>query len=155
MAGAEKPPKARTSSRSGTHAKRGRPEKPIDEGLVRRLCAIHCTDEEIAAVLGVSVRTLRRRKKSAELGEAMSVGKAEGRVTLRRLQFQAAQNGNTAMLIWLGKQLLGQQQNPVPGGRGEEGEGAGVVPVQAAREQAMEKFRALRREASERRGRSE
>ena len=36
-------------------------------------------------------------------------GKDKGRMSLRRLQFEKAQTGNTTMLIWLGKQMLGQK----------------------------------------------
>ncbi len=36
-------------------------------------------------------------------------GYARGRASLRTWQFQAAKAGNTKMLIWLGKQLLGQK----------------------------------------------
>jgi hypothetical protein len=31
---------------------------------------------------------------------------------LRQLQWQAAEKGNTSMLIFLGKQMLGQMDNP-------------------------------------------
>ena len=30
-------------------------------------------------------------------------------MSLRRMQFEKAQTGNTTMLIWLGKQMLGQK----------------------------------------------
>lgn len=32
-------------------------------------------------------------------------------MTLRRLQWKAAEGGNATMLIWLGKQLLGQKDS--------------------------------------------
>jgi hypothetical protein len=36
-------------------------------------------------------------------------GKAEGNISLRRKQWQmAVEKGNVVMLIWLGKQMLGQ-----------------------------------------------
>lgn len=37
---------------------------------------------------------------------------AGGKRSLRRWQMQAAEKGNTAILIFLGKQYLGQKDNP-------------------------------------------
>jgi hypothetical protein len=39
----------------------------------------------------------------------MSVEDARERVALRRMQWQTAMKGNTRMLIWLGRQVLGQR----------------------------------------------
>jgi hypothetical protein len=88
---------------------RGRPRIELDPVQVERLAAILCTNEEIGAVLGVSVDTLARRKQDdPEFVEALEIGKAIGRATLRRLQWQCANAGSDTMLIWLGKQTLGQ-----------------------------------------------
>jgi hypothetical protein len=87
----------------------GAPPKPIDLATVERLASIACTDEEMAAVLDVSVDTLWRRKRDdAEFREFLERGKGKGRATLRRLQWQRATGGSDTMLIWLGKNLLGQ-----------------------------------------------
>jgi hypothetical protein len=40
-------------------------------------------------------------------------GKASGKIKLRRKQFDVAMKGNTTMLIWLGKQILGQNDQNV------------------------------------------
>jgi hypothetical protein len=37
-------------------------------------------------------------------------------VSLRRAQFKAAKEGNVTMLIWLGKQRLGQKNEPIQSG---------------------------------------
>lgn len=58
---------------------------------------------EIAAVVGCSVDTLERR-----FADIIKDGQATGRSSLRRYQWEAAKKGNTAMLIWLGKQMLDQ-----------------------------------------------
>lgn len=42
---------------------RGRPRIKIDYRQVEQLAAMQCTDEEIAAVLGVERSTIKRRKK--------------------------------------------------------------------------------------------
>ena len=88
-----------------------RPRKEIDMEKVKRMCGIMCTAEEVASVLEISVDTLDRRLK-----EEFDCGYAEffkrysgtGKVSLRRWQFEAAKKGSNAMLIWLGKQYLGQ-----------------------------------------------
>lgn len=84
--------------------KGGRTPKPIDENIVYELAKMHCNNKEIAAVVGVSVDTIERR-----FAVLVDKGKEEGRATLRRLQWQQAMKGNIMMLIWLGKQLLGQK----------------------------------------------
>ena len=91
-------------------ARKGRPEIEIDTSQVERLAQIQCTDEEMAAVLGCSHDTLARRKADdPAFLDALTRGKAKGRMALRRLQWQRANGGSDTMLIWLGKQLLGQR----------------------------------------------
>jgi hypothetical protein len=46
---------------------------------------------------------------SAEIAK----GKSEGKIRLRKKQFDVAMKGNTTMLIWLGKQILGQNDQNV------------------------------------------
>ena len=81
-----------------------RPKKEIDEKTVQKLAEIMCTMTEIAAVVGCSVDTLERR-----FAETIKLGQEKGKTSLRRWQYLAAEKGNTAMLIWLGKQHLGQK----------------------------------------------
>jgi hypothetical protein len=84
-----------------------RPEANIDLQELERLCAMQCTDEEIAAFLGVSTRTIERRRKVQHFREAMECGKAKGRVSVRRNLFRLAINGNLGANIFLAKNLLG------------------------------------------------
>ncbi len=87
----------------------GRPRATIDLAQITALAQIQCTDYELALVIGVSERTIERRKKSDEkFLAAYEKGRAEGRTSLRKWQFEAAKNRNITMLIWLGKQYLGQ-----------------------------------------------
>lgn len=89
----------------------GRPEKLIDVAVAKRAASIGCTIEEIAAVLGVSQRHLYDRlNEDPELKRAIGEARETGRTTLRRLQWQRANAGSDTMLIWLGKQLLGQRE---------------------------------------------
>ena len=84
-----------------------RPRLSIDPAQVEELAAIMCTQAEMATVLGCSVKTLERR-----FGRAIEKGKARAATSLRRKQWQLAEKGNVTMLIWLGKQYLGQRDRP-------------------------------------------
>lgn len=86
-----------------TKRPRGRPEKPVDPNKVFELAKIHCTNAEIAHVCNVSEETLTRR-----FSKELEKGRAEGKRSLRRLQWEGAESGNPTMQIWLGKNLLGQ-----------------------------------------------
>lgn len=86
---------------------RGRPKLDIDQKKLEVLAQIGCTDEEIAAALGVSERTITNRK--SELKEAIRRGYLAGNVSLRRAQMTNALKGDRTMQIWLGKQRLGQK----------------------------------------------
>lgn len=70
---------------------------------------MQCTDAEIAAFFSVSRKTIERRKSDDDFREVMEQGKLKGLVSLRQAQFKAALGGNTTMMVWLGKQLLGQR----------------------------------------------
>lgn len=91
--------------------KTGRPKIEIDFAEVDKLCQIQCTGEEIASFFEVSYDTLERRCKEkfkVSFAEYIKEKSAKGKSSLRRLQWKAAMNGNVTMLIWLGKQYLGQ-----------------------------------------------
>src|SRR5215467_4837603 len=68
---------------------------------------MQCTDEEIAAFFGVSTRTIERRRKVKRFSDVMENAKAKGRVSVRRMLFRMANNGNVAAAIFLSKNLLG------------------------------------------------
>jgi len=92
--------------------KGGRPTKPIDYDKLAKMCAIHCTGEECAAILDVSYEHLNNTLKSEGHGGFLDYFKkhsASGKMSLRRKQFEKATvEGSIPMLIWLGKQHLGQ-----------------------------------------------
>jgi hypothetical protein len=89
--------------------KTGRPPVKLDLAQIEELAAIHCTREEIAGVIGVTARSLRRFQERADVAGAIERGQLRGKASLRRQQWKAAQAGNSTMLIWLGKQILGQK----------------------------------------------
>jgi hypothetical protein len=99
----------------------GRLRARIDLGELERLCQLSPTDEELAAVLGVSKKTIQRRKTETKFAEAMELGKAKGTLSLRRTQMKLASEGNVTMLIWLGKQLLGQKDHQAMEHTGSDG----------------------------------
>ena len=84
-----------------------RPKSEIDLDELEKLCAMQCTDQEIASILGVSTRTIERRRKVQSFREAMERGKAKGRVSVRRNLFRLATSGNLGANIFLAKNLLG------------------------------------------------
>jgi hypothetical protein len=85
----------------------GRPKIVIDYEMVEKLAHIQCTQEEMASVLGLSLRKLQQDE---EFMRIYKKGMDTGRSSLRRLQWKAAEKGNTTMLIWLGKQYLSQRE---------------------------------------------
>ena len=83
----------------------GRPKLDIDVEQVRRLARLHCSMQEMADFFGCHRDTLHNNF-SAEIDK----GRSEGNISLRRKQWQmAVEKGNVVMLIWLGKQMLGQR----------------------------------------------
>ncbi len=110
--------------------KNGRPKIDVDFEQIDALCAVFCNCEEIMAVLkafGVkpSYDTVERRIKEqfnvtfAEYVKQKQMAFAKPK--LRKAQFDCAMSGNATMLIWLGKQYLGQvdkQEHEITGAGG-------------------------------------
>jgi hypothetical protein len=87
----------------------GRPRLEFDLDLVERLGKLHCTDEELAAALETTRQTIADRKlNDPEFLYRLEKGRGDGKMSLRRQQVAAAESGNVTMMIWLGKQMLGQ-----------------------------------------------
>ena len=85
----------------------------ISKKLFEELCAIQCTQEEIAAVLGVSRDTLMRwclNTYDTNFATIFDEKRMKGKASLRRSQFILAKS-NPSLSIWLGKQYLGQRDN--------------------------------------------
>ncbi len=90
----------------------GRPRVDIDWHLVVNLLKIQCIGEEIAASMNISYDSLERRCKEdhgQSFAEWSSEKREGGKPSLRRAQWKkAVDDMNPTMLIWLGKQMLGQ-----------------------------------------------
>ncbi len=77
--------------------------------LLVNLGGLMCTQREIAAMLGVTEKTIIAFfKRVPEAKELFLRGTDMGKVSLRRAQFELA-NKNATMAIFLGKTLLGQK----------------------------------------------
>jgi hypothetical protein len=85
----------------------GRDKKVIDPDEVEKLAAIGCKDSEIADWFGIKQDTLRYN-----FADQLTKGREGLKQSLRRAQLNLALNGNAVMLIWLGKNILGQSDNP-------------------------------------------
>jgi hypothetical protein len=73
---------------------------------------IQCTQEEICGIFGVTDKTLNvalNKRSEPGFSELYKKHQDEGKASLRRAQWKAAQDGNPTMLVWLGKQNLGQR----------------------------------------------
>ena len=92
----------------------GRPRKQISKRTFEELCKIQCTETEICAVLDVDDMTLSSwcmREYGASFSEIFRQKREGGKTSLRRAQWLAAtRDHNSSMLIWLGKQRLGQKE---------------------------------------------
>lgn len=82
-----------------------RPRKQIDADQVMKLAAINCSYAEMAAVLDCDESTLTRR-----FAQVIKKGRLTGNMSLKRKQWELAMAGDKTMLIWLGKQNLGQAE---------------------------------------------
>lgn len=93
--------------------KGGRPVIPVDWDEMEKLCSLHCTKVEIAWFFRIDEDTLAKRikeKYNMTFSEYFKMASSEGRISLRRKQYQLAVDGHPAMLIWMGKQYLDQKE---------------------------------------------
>ena len=87
----------------------GRPKLNIDGDKISKWISYGATVREIADVENCSedhIHTVFREK--------ITKGKFERNIRLRKAQIELALSGNCSMLIWLGKQYLGQKDTPDP-----------------------------------------
>ena len=103
-----KNPKWGEVTRKGLVVGRGSNQKIVDPDEVYRLSAIGCSMEEMANFFGIDRETLKYnflpyiQRANSELYRK-----------IRNKQIEVALDGNPTMLIWLGKNMLGQSDNPV------------------------------------------
>ncbi len=89
--------------------------------IFQNLCGIFCDEDEICFVMGHTKAELEKlinkhlredvtgkRNQKITFEDAFNKYSAEGKISLRRTQLELALAGDKAMLVWLGKQYLGQ-----------------------------------------------
>tara|TARA_Y100000401_G_scaffold10522_1_gene7192 strand:- start:4768 stop:5079 length:312 start_codon:yes stop_codon:yes gene_type:complete len=87
-----------------------RPKKHnIDTEQLEKLASYGCTNREIASFFNCSESLIKKSYSSF-----LTKGRDKGKMRLRQMQWKAADRGNVTMLIWLGKQVLGQSEQPQP-----------------------------------------
>ena len=100
----------------------------IDPEELEKLCAMYCTQDEIAGWFRVGLNTIEKRRADTQrtypmsngegkiehltFKEIMDRGYARGRISIRRHQLrilESNKSGAATMAVWLGKQILGQR----------------------------------------------
>lgn len=92
--------------------KDGRNKITIDWDKVNSLLTARCDGTAIASMLGIHPNTLYRRVEEEygiSFSDYQTQKRAEGCSMVLAKQFQAAMAGDRSMLIWWGKQYLGQK----------------------------------------------
>lgn len=102
--------KKKKRKQTKTTSKMGRPKKTINMKQLKKLCALCCTETEIANFFEVSVDTVKNKCKESfglTFSDIQKRYSAEAKTSLRRWMFRKAREGNVVMMIWLSKNILG------------------------------------------------
>jgi len=86
----------------------GRAKTVIPEEQVLELSKLHCTSKEMAEFFEVPLSTF-----TDNFRDIITKGRLETKQRLRAAQLKLALNGDRTMLIWLGKNILGQMEQPI------------------------------------------
>ena len=83
----------------------GSPKIIVDTEILKNLASIVCPTYEIASVMGVSARTLKRN-----YADIIEQFREKGKASLRKKMWdKAVKKDNTNMQIWLSKNYLGMK----------------------------------------------
>ena len=102
-----KDPKWGQVTKDGLVVGRGKTQRVVPPDEVYKLAEMGCTDREIAEWFMIKEDTLRYN-----FAEYLTKGRAGMKRRLRAVQLTTALAGNATLLIWLGKQYLGQTDSP-------------------------------------------
>jgi len=105
-----RPKKLKAVEVMGYEVGRGLRRKVVVPKDVYELAALGCNDKEIAEWFDIDVNTL-----DYNFANIIQKGREDLKHSLRRAQIKLALSGNAVMLIWLGKNILGQQETPTNG----------------------------------------
>lgn len=103
-----KHPKWGEVTRQGLVIGRGATQKVIPPDDVYKLAAMGCGNYEIARWFEINEDTLHYN-----FSDYIEKARSELKQKLRHAQIQLALQGNATMLIWLGKNILGQSDTPM------------------------------------------
>lgn len=92
---------------TGIEVGRGENKRVVDPKEVEKLASIGMKNSEIAEYLDIDDSTLGYNFK-----QELAKGRHNLKVSLRKAQISVALGGSVPMLIWLGKNILGQSENP-------------------------------------------
>jgi len=91
----------------GYEVGRGLRKRVVNPEDVYKLSALGCTTQEIADWFDIPYSTCQDNFR-----EIIKKGQEDLKQSLRMAQLKLALSGNAAMLIWLGKNILSQQDSP-------------------------------------------
>jgi hypothetical protein len=104
----------------------GRPYVNIDKDEFEKLCSMQCTQEEICGWFGIDENSVnawcKRNYNGRSFSEIFKEKRQGGKCSLRRKQWLMADT-NAAMAIFLGKNILGQSDDPARSRAAESAEG--------------------------------
>ena len=95
-----------TMTKEGLVVGRGENKTVIPPDEVYKLATLHASYREMSDFFGVPEETFKYNFR-----ELVAKGRAETKHKLRSAEIKLALSGNATMLIWLGKQMLGQTES--------------------------------------------
>lgn len=103
-----RPKQLKTATYTGIEVGRGENKRIVDPREVLKLASIGMKNSEIAEWFDIDDSTL-----SYNFKQELVKGRLNLNQSLRQAQIRLALSGNATMLIWLGRNLLGQSDNPL------------------------------------------
>ena len=86
----------------------GRNKTVIPEEQVLELAKLHCTNQEMADFFEVKLQTFMDNFR-----DIITKGRLLTKQRLRKAQLDLAMKGDRTMLIWLGRNILAQSEQPI------------------------------------------
>ena len=86
----------------------GRNKTVIPEEQVLELAKLHCTNQEMADFFEVKLQTFMDNFR-----DIITKGRLLTKQRLRKAQLDLAMKGDRTMLIWLGRNILSQSEQPI------------------------------------------
>lgn len=120
--------------------------KEFNWDQLNKICRYPLTQEDIASILDISVDTIARRIREEfdlTFAEYHNQKKSYFRKNILVKQYEVAMNGNVSMLIWLGKNYLGQKDKSDKEIEAETAMKA-AQPVQLNKDQLIDLIKAAR-----------